>query len=182
MLRIKGRFKAANVDIVNNKYIIELEAEGDVKALSYELLKMGELSVEFKKFKKKRSLDANSYFWVLADKLAEVTGESKTAIYRNAIKEIGGVSEVVCIKEAAANKLCEGWSKNGLGWQTDIMDSKIKGCKNVVLYYGSSTYDTKQMSMLIDNIVQDCKAVGIETMTPRELAILKENWKGDMNG
>ena len=42
------------------------------------------------------------------------------------------------------------------------------------LYYGSSTYDSKQMARLIDNIVQDCKAVGVETATPQELARLKE--------
>ena len=44
---------------------------------------------------------------------------------------------------------------------------------NVVFSYGSSTYDTAQMSRLIDNIVQDCKAVGIETLTPSELAKLE---------
>lgn len=43
-------------------------------------------------------------------------------------------------------------------------------------YHGSSTYDTAQMSRLIDNIVQDCKALGIETMTPDKLSILKEEW------
>lgn len=43
----------------------------------------------------------------------------------------------------------------------------------MLLYYGSSTYDGAQMARLIDNIVQDCKAVGIETMTPDELARLE---------
>lgn len=56
------------------------------------------------------------------------------------------------------------------------MPSKLKGCNNLILYYGSSTYNTEQMSRLIDNIVQDCKAVGIETMTPAELAALKDAW------
>ena len=46
-----------------------------------------------------------------------------------------------------------------------------------MLYYGSSTFDTKQMSRLIDNIVQDCKAVGIETLTPQQLDALKEGWR-----
>lgn len=73
-------------------------------------------------------------------------------------------------------KLCDGWNKNGIGWQTEVMDSKIDGCKNVVLYYGSSTFDTKQMSRLIDNIVQDCKELGIETLTPQQLDALKEEW------
>lgn len=42
--------------------------------------------------------------------------------------------------------------------------------------FKSSTYNTKQMSLLIDNIVQDCKAVDIETMTPTELQVIKDAW------
>ena len=45
-----------------------------------------------------------------------------------------------------------------------------------MLYYGSSTYDSAQMSRLIDLVVQECQAQGIETKTPEELALLKEDW------
>ena len=131
---------------------------------------------ELKEQHKKRSLDANAYFWVLADKLAEATRISKEDIYRHAIREIGGNSTTVCVRDRAAEKLCQGWEKNGLGWLADTFPSKLPGCANVTLYYGSSTYDTKQMSRLIDNIVQDCQAVGIETLTPDKLALLVEEW------
>lgn len=131
---------------------------------------------EVKEQHKKRSLDANAYFWVLADKLAEATRISKEDIYRHAIREIGGNSTTVCVRDMAAEKLCQGWEKNGLGWLADTFPSKLPGCVNVTLYYGSSTYDTKQMSRLIDNIVQDCQAVGIETLTPDKLALLVEGW------
>ena len=133
-------------------------------------------SVEIKEFKKPRSLDANAYFWTLVDKLAEKLNLPKTEIYRNYIKEIGGVSETVCVKNEAVEKLCEGWQHNGIGWQTDTMPSKIDGCTNVILYYGSSTYNTEQMSRLINYVIEDCKSVGIETLTPYELALLNEEW------
>lgn len=126
---------------------------------------------------KKRSLDSNAYFWILVDKLSQKLNLPKEEIYRNAIRNIGGVSEIVCVQNKAVEKLCQGWQKMGIGWQTDTMPSKIEGCTNVILYYGSSTYDQTQMTSLIDNIVQDCKAVGIETMTPAELARLLEGWK-----
>lgn len=130
-------------------------------------------TVEIKEYRKKRSLDANAYAWVLIDKLAEKLRISKAEVYRNAIREIGGVSDIVCVQEKAADALCEGWNHNGLGWFTDRMPSKLPGCVNVVLYYGSSTYDTAQMSRLIDGLVQDAKAQGIETMTPAEIARLE---------
>lgn len=124
---------------------------------------------EIKQPKKKRSLDANAYMWVLLDKLATTLRIEKTEIYKRLVKEIGGASEVVCVKNEAVEKLCEGWRHNGIGWQTDTFPSKLEGCTNVVLYYGSSTYDTAQMSRLVDLVVQECKQHGIETLTPSEL-------------
>ena len=74
------------------------------------------------------------------------------------------------------DKLVDGWRHNGIGWQTETIPSKIKGCVNVVLYYGSSTYDTAQMSLLIDMVVQDCKDQNIETLPPDKLAGMMEEW------
>lgn len=129
-----------------------------------------------KEHRERRSLDANAYCWVLLDKLAEKLSLPKTDVYRRFIREIGGNSETVCVVEKAADKLCDGWNHNGIGWQTERMPSKIEGCVNVILYYGSSTYDTKQMSRLIDMIVDECKEHGIETLTPMELDRLKDRW------
>ena len=44
------------------------------------------------------------------------------------------------------------------------------------IYKGSSEYDTKEMSILIDGVVSECEALGISTMTPNELEVLKNNW------
>ena len=110
--------------------------------------------------------------------IAEKTGVSNTEVYRAAIKEVGGNYDVVCVKSEAVEALCNGWSRNGLGWQTDTMPSKIDGCTNVVLYYGSSTYDVAQMSRLINIIVQDCAELGIETRSPEEIESLLSSWGG----
>ena len=131
---------------------------------------------ELVKSKKRRSLDANAYAWTLIDKIAAAVRITKTEVYRNAIKDIGGVSDTVCVKDEAVEKLRAGWSKNGLGWQTDIMQSKIPGCTNVVLYYGSSSYSTHQMSVLIDQLIEDAKALGIETMPQDRLEALLNEW------
>lgn len=140
-------------------------------------LKPGKVyDVEIKEHREKRSLDANAYFWVLVDRLAEKLRIPKTEIYRRYIREIGGNHEMVCVIDSAVEKLRNGWEHNGLGWQTDTMPSKLPGCVRVVLYYGSSTYDTAQMSRLIDLIVQDCQEQGIETLPPEKLAGMMEEW------
>lgn len=177
-MRVTGKIVGANIDFRTGKPTISFEVNEkcDFKLMVDEMREREKLSIEVKPYRERRSLDANAYFFVLVDKLAEKLNITKEEIYRNAIKEIGGVSETVCVKDKAVKRLCEGWSKNGLGWQTDTFPSKIEGCTNVILYYGSSTYDTAQMSRLIDNIVQDCKAVGIETRTPDEIANLLSMW------
>ena len=130
----------------------------------YDSLKDNAVNIEVKKASNKRSKDANALAWVLLDKLAEKTRIPKTEIYRTAIKEIGGVSETVCVKTRAVDRLRSGWEKNGIGWQTDTMPSKLPDCTNVILYYGSSTYDTAPMSRLLDLIIQECEQQGIPTL------------------
>lgn len=143
----------------------------------YEKKNRGYVAV-LKEYRKKRSLDANAYCWVLIDKIASALGQTKETVYREAIRSIGGNSETVCVKEEAANAIRQSWERNGMGWITDSVPSKLPGCVNVVLYFGSSTYDTKQMSALINAVVQDAQALGIETLTPDKLALLKEGWSG----
>lgn len=127
--------------------------------------------------KRKRSLDANAYCWVLIDKLAAKMGLTKAEIYRHAIRDIGGVSDYICIKDNAVNAFCQRWEAQGLGWQTQTEPSKIKGCTNVTATYGSSAYDRAQMKALIEQIQEECRAVGIETKTPDEVAELLSLWQ-----
>ena len=130
-----------------------------------------------KEKKNKRSLNANAYAWVLLDKLAVKLGIAKTELYRSYIKEIGGNSDIVCCVDKAVKDLCEGWQGRGLGWLTDLTPSKIEGCTNVILYYGSSTYDSKQMSRLINLIVQDCIENDIPTLEDMEIERLCREWE-----
>ena len=151
------------------------------RAFAFNFDKEKNWGLEIKEKRKKRSLDANAYCWTLIDKLAEYTGIPKTEIYKNAIKEIGGVSSIVCVQNKAVDGLISAWGSKGIGWLSDRTESKIDGCTNVILYYGSSVYDTKQMARLIDHIIQDCKSVGIETLPPYKLVIMLEEWDAKTN-
>lgn len=141
-------------------------------------LEDAELDITAKKHRQKRSLDANAYAWVLIGKIAEVMHIDRKEVYRDAIRSIGGNHEIVCVQDKAVESLRRGWESLGIGWQMETMPSKIKDCTTVFLYYGSSTYDTKQMSLLIDHLVQDAKELGIETLTPAELEAMMKHYKG----
>lgn len=144
---------------------------------SLEELKKDKLSIEIKKHKNRRSLDANAYMWVLISKIEEKMNISKDVIYKDAIRNIG-VYEVIPVKNEAVDRFIEAWTKNGLGWVCETTKSKLEGYTNVLAYYGSSTYDTAEMSRLIDSIVQECKQLDIEVIPKAELDSLIESWGG----
>lgn len=135
-------------------------------------------AMEIKEHRNKRSLDANAYCWTLLGKIAAKVGLGKEEVYREMIKDVGDNYTIIPIRNDAVEKWIENWQGRGVGWVCDIIgDSKIDGYTNVITYYGSSTYDTKQMSNLINLVVQECKTLGIETATPAELSLLLEGWK-----
>lgn len=125
--------------------------------------------------KRKRSLDANAYAWVLIDKIAAALRMDKVEVYRDAIRDIGGNSDVVMVANDAVDKLCEVWGQRGTGWVAEVTD-RADTVSTVLLHYGSSAYDTKQMSILIDHLVQDAKELGIETLPPEKLTAMTERW------
>lgn len=178
MYELTGKIHSVSFDYFSGKPMVTfaLNEVNSAREMVDELKSLEKLSLKIGKFKQKRSLDANAYCWTLIGKIAEKTNVPKEEVYREAIRGIGGNYDVVCIKEDAADSLRNAWERNGIGWQTEVMLSKLDGCTNVLLYYGSSTYDTEQMSRLIENILQDCKALGIEVKPQEEIDSLLKNW------
>ena len=142
----------------------------------YEKLKdTKQINVKAKKKSNKRSLDANAYMWELLGKLQKELKIENEEIYKDLIRNIGDY-EIIPVKNEAVEKFCKAWSKNGVGWITETFKSKLEGFTNVKAYYGSSTYDTKSMSRLIDLVVQECKQLGIEVRPKAEIDSLLEEW------
>ncbi len=100
-------------------------------------------------------------------------------VYRQHILN-AGVCRPVEVNEAAANTLVTSWSSHGIGWLAERLDyGAHEGFVLFHLYYGSSTYDTKQMSRLLDSVIEDCKEQGIQTLTPNEIARMKATWRAE---
>ena len=173
-----GRIKELSVDR-RGKTILTLEInERQAAETLYDELNLCEkCEISVKKWRGKRANDANRDFWEMAGKLAAKTGIPVETIYREAVKNIGGNSDIVCVKAEACDALRKHWASMGLGWVSDVFPSKIPGCNNVILYAGSSTYNTEQMSRLIDLIVEECKAQGIETRPPEEIEAMMQYWE-----
>lgn len=177
MSELTGRIQSTALSM-GGKPLITFEVNEYKDALkASEDFKDDLVTIKITKHKQKRSLDANALAWVLMDKIASKLRITKEEVYRQAIKNIGGVSDTVCVKTEAVEKLCAGWRSNGIGWQTETFPSKLDGCTNVTLYYGSSCYNKEQMHRLLDNIIEDCRSLGIETKSPEEISSLLGGWQ-----
>lgn len=117
MYELVGRIKDLAIDFRSKEAVLTLSItnKNDAENCFDELNNAEKLVFKIGKYREKRSLDSNAYAWVLMDRLAEKLNMTKEEIYKGYIKEIGGVSEVVCVKNEAVEKLCEGGDIMGLG-------------------------------------------------------------------
>jgi hypothetical protein len=130
------------------------------------------------KARKPRSLDANGLAWTLIDKIAEACRLGKDEVYRNTIRDVGGNTSFPLVRLDAYDELRRTWEAKGLGWQCELMPSQVPGYVTACLTYGSSAFDTKQMSVFIDRLIQDCQALEIPTPADERIESLLEAWDG----
>lgn len=131
---------------------------------------------KIKQHRDKRSMNANDYCWVLLDKMADALHTTKEELYIQKVREVGPFKDFT-LTEDEANTFRVAWELLGTGWPTEQVGYDKDGDRLVIrAYYGSSRYNPRQMSRLIDSIVQDCKDLGIETLPPEKLAAMKEEW------
>ena len=173
MLTFKGRLKDHIIKL-GGKVVLMLDT--DLSAEYLEEIKDKELKVQMSVWRQDRSLNANNYCWKLLDEIAQRMHSTKEEVYQEIISKVG-VFEILPIRNEAVDNFVEKWQSRGLGWVCNIMrDSKIPNYTNVIAYYGSSVYNAKEMSRLIDEVVQEAQGLGIQTKTPQELAELKNLW------
>lgn len=144
----------------------------------WDALKDCDCDVEIKKHRKKRSLNANAYAWTLIGQIAGLMdGVSSDEYYRRMIRDAGIKTDIICVPNKAVESVITGWEHNGTGWVAEKMDSKLDGCTNLRLIYGSSSFDSKEMARFIDLLIQDAESLGIPTITEAEKEKMIGAWK-----
>ena len=132
-----------------------------------------EVVLEIKKHNAKRSLSANGYMWKLCSLIAEKLGTDKDTIYQLMLSKYGVFVDVEC------NPASMERTKKLFKYYEELKEDYIGGNTHITIrgYIGSSSYDTKEMSVLIDGIVNEAKDLGIETWPREELDRLIAEWE-----
>lgn len=137
---------------------------------SYDENKTYEIILQEKK--EKRSLDANALCWVMCSKIAEVLKTSKEEVYIEALKSFG-VSDRVIIPREAFNSLKRSFRYSQIQQE---FERKGKMWADCLVIHGSSTYNTKEMSILIDGLIEEAKGLNIDVISPEEKQEILAKW------
>lgn len=156
---------------------LEMVGHHEIDAWAQAIENGKKLDIEIKVHREKRSLDANAYFWVLLDKLAQKLGLGRNELYMHFLQDYGKVFDYLLVVPEAVERI-----KKEFRTVVEIGKGKIGDREAIQLqvFYGSSSYNSAEMARLIDGLVYECKLQGIETMTPTELAELNKNWEAKL--
>ena len=163
MEELKGKLYSLTIDPPTRKYILSfLVDSGDVESFYQKTKRDMPLQIKVNQGRRKRSLDANAYAWVLMSKIAASSGLDKDeeGNYFSFLLPAGEEPERAGIH---AKCISSSW-RDGIAMDTYL------------LLKGSSEYDSQEMSQFIDGIILDCKDLGIETLPPEELARMMAAW------
>lgn len=133
-----------------------------------------EVDIEIKEHREKRSLNANAYFHKLVDELRQKLRISFAACKNQLITFYGQIEYIGDVPATIKTNIePERMREVETLHCMSISVADEEGVYWYRVYRGTHTYDTKEMSILIDGTIEECKAQGIETMTPNELMRLK---------
>lgn len=174
-----GTFDSLAVDFATNKQKASLTLNEDARQ-AFENLRGKQIAITIKAYKKKRSRDANSYFHVLVGKIADATGNSKVYIKNKLIAEYGQYETINgALVPLPLDDDIDAYNVEFVHLQPTsktTTNQKGKVFRVNLVMRGSHTYDTDEMSKLIDGTVYEAKELGIETMTPNQISEMKERW------
>ena len=153
--------------VAGNELILKSPDFGDIRRFAYKF-KAGNYEIERKR--KKRSTDANALCWKLCTEIANVLRSDKDSIYVDMLKRYGQ-SDIVSVLSSVNVK---GYFK----YYDEFGKGTVKGKEftHYKVYKGSSEYDTREMSILLDGIIDEAKALDIEVISEQEKSLLLSEW------
>ena len=164
MSKFTGRLKEPSIDFNTGKIDAVVQINEDFRQTYEELKDCEKLSIEFKRYRQKRSLDANAYYWVLVTKLSGVVGMSNAEIHNMMLRGYGqaeiyegkGIYLTIPDTDEARKK-----ADNATDYHV-LPTSQVRTGDDGIVYRtyklmrGSSTYNTAEMSRLIDGLIGCC--------------------------
>lgn len=170
-MKFRGKLKSIHKELLSNNYIVSFEMEeGDLEQANK--INGKELVITAEPFKEIRSGEANKLLWECIGKLAKFQNKDKWEVYLESLKKYGQYT-YSCINPEAAEAFKEKWREC-----EEIGELEINGQKYIQLlcFFGSSTYTTKEFAQLLDGVIQDMVDAGMDRPLSKEMKRALEQW------
>lgn len=131
------------------------------------------LNLKAVKYRQKRSMDANALMWACLGQIASALNADKWDIYLKMLKRYGKYT-YICVKPSVVEAVKAQWRECEEVGEVDINGQKAI---QMLCYFGSSTYDTKEFTVLLDGIINEMKDMGLETPTSEDMRRSIEQWE-----
>lgn len=180
-MELKGQLKNISRDYFTGYTLITCETEEAV-APRLEELQGFPLVITLKKFRRKRSLDANAYYWVLVAKLGDKLGLSKPYLHNLLLRRYGQPEIIdgrmiylVLPDSDMGSRIADEAETYHIKPTSEVKTGRDgERFRTYVMLRGSSTYNAEEMSHLIDGLISECKESGVETASPEEIKRMLE--------
>ena len=161
-MKYNGQSASAALLTGSNRTTVVLDVFGN-HADELDKLEGKVLDIEIKPHREKRSTKANALCWELCSQIGRAIAPPipKEEVYRRAIKAVGEYDQYY-IREEALDSFMATRKLLGVGWFAEVVgDAPLRGFVEVFAYIGSSAYDTKAMSTLIDYLVDEAEEMDL---------------------
>jgi hypothetical protein len=172
-MKFTGRVRSVNRDWETGQLTIEFTVNERAAEMEIDNIKdLPVLDVEAKKHRKKRSIEANALLWACLGDIAAALRTDKWSVYLIMLKRYGKYT-YICVKPKAVEAVKKQWREC-----EEIGPIYVGGEAYVQMlcYFGSSTYDSKEMSVLIDGVISEMMDIGLQPPLPRDVKAAIEQW------
>lgn len=171
-MMLKGKLKEITRDYLSNDLLVTFRCRCDPAELE-KYRDMDELKITVQKFRRGRSLDANALMWKCIGEIANAINADKWDVYLRMLKRYGKYT-YICVKPSVVDAVKTQWRECEVVGNIDINGQTAT---QLLCYFGSSTYDTKEFSILLDGIISEMEEMGLEKPITKDMERVLNLWE-----
>lgn len=168
-----GSIKDISRDWRTNQLNLTLSINENFAIDEIDKLKDDKLSIKITKYRQKRSLDANGLLWVCLGQIAEVLRTDKWEVYLQMLKRYGKYT-YICVKPNVIDAVKAQWRECEIVGEIEVNGQKAI---QMLCYFGSSTYNTQEFSVLLDGVISEMQEIGLQAPLSEDMKRALEEWE-----
>ena len=172
-MEFTGNLKGIQTDWASGETIISFTINEKTALQEVDKLKDKKLSIKAVQYREKRSLDANAMLWACLGEMAAVLRTDKWEVYLQMLKRYGKYT-YICVKPNVVEAMKAQWRECE---EIGKIDINGKEAVQMLCYFGSSTYDTREFSVLLDGVISEMREIGLQPPASGDMKRALEEWE-----